>query len=85
MIGEENFEEFCGWKNWREKNKFLKWLFLYMGEGRMGEIVDLKMVLEEEECCLMEVFFVFLERCIGFRGEVLKMVEVVKELRRLLK
>ncbi|KAF3541521.1 hypothetical protein F2Q69_00025514 [Brassica cretica] len=53
LTGEENFEELCGWKNWREKNKFPKWLSTYMGEGRMNEIVDPKMsvVLEEEERC----------------------------------
>uniref|UniRef100_A0A0D3AZ02 Serine-threonine/tyrosine-protein kinase catalytic domain-containing protein n=1 Tax=Brassica oleracea var. oleracea TaxID=109376 RepID=A0A0D3AZ02_BRAOL len=82
LTGEENFEELCGWKNWREKNKFPKWLSTYMGEGRMNEIVDPKMsvVLEEEERCLMEAFLVLSERCIGLRGEVPKMVEVAKEL-----
>ena len=81
LTGEENFEELCGWKNWREKNKFPKWLSTYMGEGRMNEIVDPKMsvVLEEEERCLMEAFLVLSERCIGLRGEVPKMVEVAKE------
>ncbi|CDY37832.1 BnaAnng04930D [Brassica napus] len=69
------------------KNKFPKWLSSYMGEGRMGEIVDPKMslVLEVEERCLMEAFLVLSERCIGLRGEVPKMVEVAKELRRSLK
>ncbi|CAN6851356.1 unnamed protein product [Brassica oleracea] len=87
LTGEENFEELCGWKNWREKNKFPKRLSTYMGEGRMNEIVDPKMsvVLEEEERCLMEAFLVLSERCIGLRGEVPKMVEVAKELRRSLK
>ncbi|CAH8320437.1 unnamed protein product [Eruca vesicaria subsp. sativa] len=84
LTGEEKFEELCGWKNWREKNKFPKWLSTYMGEGRMSEIVDPKMskCLEEEEGrCMMEAFLVLSERCIGLRGEVPKMVEVAKELR----
>ncbi|EFH54425.1 hypothetical protein ARALYDRAFT_486214 [Arabidopsis lyrata subsp. lyrata] len=52
----------------------------------IDEIVDSKILekigeVTEEERCRMEAFIVLLERCIGLRGEVPKMVEVAKELK----
>lgn len=90
LTGEERFDELCGWKNWRGKKKFPKWLSEFMGEGRMDEIIDPTMLekmdeVSEEDRCRMEAFVVLTERCIGLRGEVPKMVEVAKELRRLYK
>ncbi|KAG7582670.1 Protein kinase domain [Arabidopsis suecica] len=87
LTGEERFDELCGWKNWRGKNKVPKWLSKSMGEGRMDEIIDPNMLkkmdeVSEEERCLMEVFLNLSERCIGLRGEVPNMVQVAKELKR---
>ncbi|EFH61621.1 hypothetical protein ARALYDRAFT_898440 [Arabidopsis lyrata subsp. lyrata] len=86
LIGEERFDELCGWKNWRGKNKVPKWLSKSMGKGRMDEIIDSNMLekmdeVPEEERCLLEVFLNLSERCIGFRGEVPNMVQVAKELK----
>ncbi|CDY20296.1 hypothetical protein HID58_062178 [Brassica napus] len=69
-----------------EKRKFPNWLSKSIGEGRIDEIVDLKMLekmgeVSEEERCRMKAFLFLSERCIGLRGEVPKMVQVVKELR----
>lgn len=88
LTGEERFREFYGRDDWKilEKRKFPNWLSKSIGEGRIDEIVDLKMLekmgeVSEEERCRMKAFLFLSERCIGLRGEVPKMVQVVKELR----
>ncbi|XP_019085837.1 PREDICTED: probable inactive receptor-like protein kinase At1g65250 [Camelina sativa] len=82
LTGEERFRELLTLEN----RKFPNWLSRYIGEGRIDEIVDTKMLekmgeVTDEERCRMEAFLVLSERCIGRRGEVPKMVEVAKELK----
>lgn len=89
LTGEERFREICGRKDRKTlvKRKFSRLLSKPMGEGRVDEIVDPRMLekmgeVDEEERFQMEAFLVLSERCIGLRGEVPKMVEVAKQLKR---
>lgn len=81
LMGEERFRELCYSRSelatFENRRKFAK---------SIDEIVDSKILekigeVTEEERCRMEAFIVLLERCIGLRGEVPKMVEVAKELK----
>ncbi|KFK35009.1 hypothetical protein AALP_AA5G222300 [Arabis alpina] len=92
LTGEEVFRHLYGRKDWKNlaKRKFPRWLSKSLGEERMNEIVDPKMLekmggVSEEERCRMEAFLILSERCIRLRGEVPKMVQVAKELKRLRK
>ncbi|CAA7047849.1 unnamed protein product [Microthlaspi erraticum] len=92
LLGEERFREVYGRNlDWnRSEQKVPKWLPKSIGEGRIDEIIDEK-VLEkmgevgEEERCQMEAFVILSERCMGDRGEVPSMVQVAKELKRFVK
>ena len=86
---EARFRELYGRKNWKTllKRKFPRCLSRSIEEGRFDEIVDSNMLekigeVAEIERFQMEAFLVLTERCIGLRGEVPNMVQVVKELKR---
>ncbi|KAL0724754.1 hypothetical protein Bca4012_039353 [Brassica carinata] len=88
LTGEERFRELYGRKNWKtlSKRKFPRCLSRSIEEGRFYEIGDSNMLklgeVSEKERFQMEAFLVLSERCIGLRGEVPNMVQVVKELKR---
>ncbi|KAL1194547.1 Non-functional pseudokinase ZRK15 [Cardamine amara subsp. amara] len=83
LTGEERFHELWHHSN----NKFPSLLSKSIEDGKMNEIMDPKMLenmheVTDEELHQMEAFFVLSERCIGLRGEVPKMMQVAKELKK---
>ncbi|KAF8095782.1 hypothetical protein N665_0322s0003 [Sinapis alba] len=90
LTGEERHREIHGRKDRKTlARKFSRWLSKSIGERLIDDIVDPK-ILEEmgevakNERFRMEAFLVLSEKCIGLRGEVPKMVQVAKELKRFL-
>ncbi|CAA7060613.1 unnamed protein product [Microthlaspi erraticum] len=93
LTGEERFRELNGRRT--------EWLGSYnmnvprcwsntIGEFSIYAVVDPHLLekmgrVSEEEHCQMKAFLVLAERCIGLGGEVPKMVEVAKELKRFIK
>lgn len=85
LMGEERFHELCYDRSdlttFENRRKFAKCIDEIVDSNMLEKIGD----VTEEERCRMEAFIVLSERCIGLRGEVPKMVEVAKELKRFLR